>query len=198
MDTTDAADWSNGEPERDGRCCPYCGLQCDAHLLGFFDRYGDGLGLIGGSLYGLAELEDVLQQVRLAWLRADGKPPPAWVAAVPALRFYFEWLGCLEHDEVSADEGEEDVARQTAWTAGHRSLARDVLGWLLEEECGWRGEKSEWEKDDTPGLSTVYELWWEPEDAAVLANRLRERLQRIVVAAEEACSSEPPQRMPDP
>lgn len=198
MDATDAADRSNGEPERDGRCCPYCGRECDMHLLGFFDRYGDGLGLIGGSLYGLTEFEDVLQGVRLAWLRADGDPPPAWVATVPALRFYFEWLGCLEHEEFSADEGEEDIAWQMAWTAGHRSLVRDVLGWLLEEECGWRRETSEWEKDDTPGLSTVYELWWEPKDPAVLADRLRERLRSIVMAAGEACAVTPPRRLPDP
>lgn len=197
MDAADEADWSNGEPEQDGRRCPYCGRACDTHLLGFFDRYGDGLGLIGGSLYGLAELKDVLQRVRIAWLRADGEPPPAWVAAVPALRFYFEWLGCLEHEEISADEGEEDIAWQMAWTAGHRSLARDVLGWLLEQECGWRRETSEWEKDDTPGLSTVYELWW-AEDPAVLADRLRERLRRILMTAGEASSSDPPRHVPDP
>lgn len=61
-----------------------------------------------------------------------------------------------------------------AGTAGHRSLARDVLRWLmLQEECGWNGETTEWKKDDTPGLSTVYELWWEPDDPGAGAARLR-------------------------
>jgi hypothetical protein len=183
----DATDSSDREP--DGRRCPYCGRECDRHLLAFFDRYGDGLGLIGGALYGVEETADeVLQRVRVAWLVASGKPP-AWVTAVAALRFYFNWLGCLEYEERSADESEEDTARQMAWTAGYGSLALDVLRWLLQEECGWRGETTEWEKDDTPGLSTVYELWWEPDDPNSLADRLRERLRRVVMTAEQAASA---------
>jgi hypothetical protein len=67
----DATDFSDCGP--DGRRCPYCGRQCDRHLLAFFDRYGDGLGLIGGALYGLEETAgQVLRRVRLAWLRASG------------------------------------------------------------------------------------------------------------------------------
>lgn len=183
----DATDFSDCEP--DGRRCPYCGRECDGHLLAFFDRYGNCLGLIGGALYPLEDTADeVLQRVRLAWLRAGGERP-AWVTAVAALRFYFDWLGCLEYEDRSADESEEDSARQMAWTAGHRSLALDVLRWLLQEECGWRGETTEWEKDDTPGLSTVYELWWEPGDPNSLADRLLERLRRVVLAADQAASA---------
>jgi hypothetical protein len=40
-----------------------------------------------------------------------------------------------------------------------------------------------------PGLSTVYELWWEPDDPNSLADRLRERLRRVVMTAEQAASA---------
>jgi hypothetical protein len=86
-----------------------------------------------------------------------------------------------------SDESEEDAAAKMAGTAGRKSLARDVLRWLLQEE--WSGATTEWEKDDTPGLSTVYELWWEPDDPNALADRLRERLRRVVLAADQAASA---------
>lgn len=184
----DAGTFSEDEPN--GRCCPYCGRECDDHLLGFFDRYGEGVGLIGGALYAVEDIEGVLTAVRLAWLRAKGGCP-AWAAAVPALRFYFDWLGSLEVEEPSAGESEDDVALQMTWAPGHGSLARDVLRSLLQEECGWRGGTSEWEKDDTPGLSTVYEFWWEPGDPSALADRLREKLRLNDPAAEAAIPPAP-------
>ena len=84
----------------------------------------------------------MLRRVRLAWPRASGERP-AWVTAVPALRFYFGGLSCLKCEGLPADESEEDAASQMAGTAGHRSLALDVLRWLLQEECGWNGETTE-------------------------------------------------------
>jgi hypothetical protein len=72
----------------------------------------------------------------------------------------------LECEECSADESEPDAASQMAWTVGHRSLALDALRWL-------------------PGLSTTYELWGTPDPNA-LADRMRERLRRVVPAADQA------------
>jgi hypothetical protein len=186
----DATLFSADEP--DGRRCPYCRQECDRHLLAFFDRYGDGLGLIGGALHPVEDVAaEVFRQVRLSWLSGDAAPPP-WIAVVAALRFYFDWLGSVDCEDLSTLESEEDRACVVASAPGHRTLARDTLRSLLQEECGWNGKTTEWEKDDTPGLATVYELWWEPVDPGTLADRLRERLRVILSAIQAAPSSRSP------
>ena len=71
---------------------------CQKHLLAEFDASGDegvfGLGLLGGPLYNVQEIEQMLQRARLAWIRsvrATDKPKARrWITKQQGLHDYVE------------------------------------------------------------------------------------------------------------
>src|SRR5262249_9848854 len=103
--------------------CPICEeKECQRHLLARFDASGDegefGVGLAGGALYDVNEIEAVLERARLAWVksvRATGKPKtPPWIMKERGLRNYFDALGGIDVEKYDSDEDAvHDLAVET-------------------------------------------------------------------------------------
>ena len=109
--------------------CPICeDKECQRHLLARFDASGDegelGVGLVGGALYDVNEIETVLERARLAWVqsvRATGKPKaPPWIMKERGLRYYFDALGGSDVAKYDSDEDAvHDLAASTENELGH-------------------------------------------------------------------------------
>lgn len=114
--------------------CPLCKhKKCEKHVLACFDRAGDdgafGLGLLGGALCHVNEIEVAMEHARLAWVRsvrATGKPKaPQWIMKDFGLQQYFDALGRsvsggkvdfdvgkYKSDEDAADDLQADTDRE--------------------------------------------------------------------------------------
>ena len=184
-------------PDTDGGGrCPICRNAKPApgceHQLGVFDRtFPDegeyGIGLLGGTLYGVTEIREVFNAARFdyakARIRGEGRTAavPAWCNEVPALKAYVESVGAIDEDLDPADYAEApedaDVNQYADSLEDGGSDPVLVLTSLLEG-VGIRVLETTWEQD-IPMASSIYEEWWceYPEDAAAkLTNRLRQIL----------------------
>jgi hypothetical protein len=148
--------------------CPICkDKECQRHLLASFDASGDegefGVGLVGGALYVVNEIETVLERARLAWvqsMRATGKPKASpWIMKERGLEYYFKALGGIDVEKYDNDEdAAHDLAVQTDDEIRH--AREDFLDEVLFS-CGWLGDRTE-EAFDYPQFcsSTTYLSWW--------------------------------------
>src|SRR5262249_32048917 len=130
--------------------CPICeDKKCQRHLLARFDASGDegefGVGLDGGALYDVNEIETVLERARWAWVqsvRARGKPKaPPWIMKERALRYYFDRLGGLDVAKYDSDEDAvNDLAVESDNELWH---AREGFVGEVLSDCGWLGDRTE-------------------------------------------------------
>jgi len=188
------SDYEDEDDEGGSAKCPECGTEdCEAHLLGAFDRSGDegefGIGLVGGPLCELNAIGEVFELIRLAWVKSvrnSGKPtPPEWIEKTLSLKDYFEDLGTDDGFDIADYDGDEDAADDlVAYSDDHVTTATGVLERLLNQ-CGWAGASVQrtQSEDDVPLYSTTYESWWHPEPEKVVA-RLKHKLGEITAAAQ--------------
>jgi hypothetical protein len=181
-------DGTDGDDDEGGtQQCPYCDAEnCDSHRLGEFDadraEGNFGIGLVGGPLYGVDAIGEVLNLTRLAWVhsvRTSGKPvPPLWVAGDTDLKDYFEGLG---DGDINVDDYESDGDAADDLDANDSSSgARDFLESVVNK-CGWSGGSTRREHD-VPLYSTSYETWWDPEPEEIVS-RLKTKLNELIGAA---------------
>jgi hypothetical protein len=171
--------------------CPICkDKACRRHLLARFDASGDegelGVGLVGGALYDVNEIETVLERARLAWvqsMRAAGKPKaPPWIMQERGLRCYFDALGGIDVVKYDSDEDAvHDLAASTENELGH---ARDDFLDEVLFSCGWLGDKTE-EPFDYPLIcaSTTYLNWWAFKPREIV-KKFRAKLRRILLESQ--------------
>jgi len=170
--------------------CPICkDKECQRHLLARFDASGDegelGVGLVGGALYDVNEIETVLERARLAWVqsvRAAGKPKaPPWIMKERGLRDYFDALGGID---VAKYDGDEDAVQDLpAHTDNELGHARDDFLDEVLFSCGWLGDRTE-EAFDYPQFcsSTTYLSWWALKPREIV-KKFRAKLRRILLEA---------------
>jgi hypothetical protein len=154
-----------GDDEGTVEQCPYCDAKdCDAHRLGIFDADQAegkfGIGLIGGPLYEINAIGEVLNLTRLAWVhsvRTTGKAkPPQWVLADTDLKDYFQSLRDrgINVERYKSDEDAADDLDANQSSSGARVFLEQVLG-----KCGWSRECTRSEHH-VPLYSASYETWW--------------------------------------
>jgi hypothetical protein len=172
-------------PER----CPICkDEKCKIHLLGCFDASGDegvfGIGLVGGPLSEVKEIEEVLQRAQLAWVqsvRAAGNPEmPQWITKSPSLRYYYDQLGDAGDFDPEQYESDEDAACDLSAHTNFNNMRAVELVEELLNGCG-RIEKT---KEDYEALmrSTTYVSWW-TSDPSEIVERFRGNLRMILLGA---------------
>jgi hypothetical protein len=171
--------------------CPICkDKECKDHLLARFGASGDeglfGIGLVGGTLYYVNEIEEVLERARLAWVqsvRATGKPKaPRWIMKEPGLRRYYDALGGSGGFDLVEKESDETAADfLPAYTDSEAWHAREEFLYEVLSSCGWQGEKTE-VQFDMPMLSTTYLSWWAFKPREIV-KRFRAKLRRILLEA---------------
>jgi hypothetical protein len=199
-----ALPWAEDDPNSER--CPICkDKECQRHLLARFDASGDegefGVGLVGGALYDVNEIETVLERARLAWVqavRATGKPKaPPWIVKERGLQNYFHALGGLD---VAKYDSDEDAVHDLAWCSDNElGHARDDFLDEVLFSCGWLGDRTE-EPFDYPPIcaSTIYLSWWAFKPREIV-KKFRARLRRILLEADstayqdEVASQRPPQ-----
>ena len=187
-------------PDADGgESCPLCKRVtqhqfCDAHHLGSFDMTGDGeygIGLCGGTLYGMGEIGEVFNAARRDYAKAriGGKSRavavPAWCKDIPGLKEYVESVGESDYDpdpsdyaDVPTDTEVQEFADALTDAGSTDLMLTALLSWL--EGMGIQVVETTWE-NDVPMVSSSSIEWWceSPEDAAAkLTNRLRQILDR--------------------
>jgi hypothetical protein len=188
----DSRDLTESEDDLTSECCPICkDKECKKHLLACFDASGDqgalGVGLAGGPLYYVNEIEEVLQRTRLAWVqsvRATGKPKaPRWIMKERDLRDYYDALGGSGGFDLVHKQSDERAADfLPAYTDNEIWHARDEFLDGVLSSCGWNGERTEEPFDSIPGQSTTYLYWWALEPSQIV-KRFRAKLQRILLEA---------------
>jgi hypothetical protein len=170
--------------------CPICeDKECQHHLLARFDASGDegefGVGLAGGALYDVNEIETVLERARLAWVRsvrATGKPKaPPWIMKERGLRYYFDALGGIDVAKYGSDEDAADdlpVYTDFEWQHAREYFLEEVL-----TDCGWLGDRTE-EPLDYGGFhcSSTYLNWWALKPRGIV-KKFRAKLRRILLEA---------------
>jgi hypothetical protein len=170
--------------------CPICeDKECQRHLLACFDASGDegefGVGLVGGALHDVTEIETVLERARLAWvqsMRATGKPKaPPWIMKERGLGYYFRALGGIDVEKYDNDEdAAHDLAVQTDDELGH---ARDDFLDEVLFSCGWLGDRTG-EPLDYGGFycSSTYLNWWAFKPREIV-KKFRAKLRSILLEA---------------
>lgn len=163
---------------------PRCASRSNKHLLATFDRTFDGegrhgAGLIGGALYNVANIGDLLDTIQRARVRAltRGGTPTECVEDWDTVSAYFSALGAAGFKP----EEWESVSRGASVISGYTSLHGELVRTLLEgllDEVGWSGVTSE-DEDDTPLASSSYAYWWH-DDARDAAKRLEAHIATIL------------------
>lgn len=182
------------DDDDEAEACPICGTEdCSDHLLACFDvtfaDQGEGefrTGLVGGALYAVAEIGEVFNRARLAWIdsvrRQGSAVAPSWINDVPGLRAYFDDLGNADDFEIDdAEDPDEASDRLAGATDSHAFRAREVLESTLTK-CGWAEITTEKEVD-VPLFSTTYLSWWD-EAPEAMAEAVREFLKVALAKAD--------------
>jgi hypothetical protein len=129
--------------------CPICNNgQCTAHLLASFDAdpgEGEfGIGLVGGTLFDVEEIGELLTKVTRAWvdaIRSAERPTtPAWIKNNRYVSHFYDAIGnAVNNDEVrsASQEDAQYIAQEEGWAMYARYLVED-----LTSESGWGWNKN--------------------------------------------------------